>query len=494
MSQIKALLNQSSHYFIGQLVAVAAGFISFPILTRILSVSDYGALSFLTTTLLIGIAITKFGFVGSAIRFYSEFKSKNQLSNFRSTIILSSIALAAIICIFFELLTHVIEDLFPNKYILNLFPLILTLIFISSATDIFTSFLRAEERTKLYNLIAILRRYGSLFLGIFFVFFVFKGLFGFFLGQIIAGAILFLLLFYSFNKKDKIRIKNFSVEILKQSIRFGFPLIWGELGHLVLNYIDRYLIQMYLGSFPLGIYSAGYNLATYVAEMIMYPINYAMIPIFLGILENEGEEKTRHFFTKSLTYFLLIMLPIVFGFIAIGKDLISLLATKKYLESYPIMVYVIIGQAIYACSIILNCGLWIRKKTTIYAYVMLISCFWNIGLNMILIPRFGIVGAALATLITNTFYVVVITYYSFKEFSFPIDYPRILLYLGIGGAMYLVISAIDVGAPISNLIARISAGAVFYSGLVLILDKEVRGAIFRVISRSRAAKFPAINN
>jgi len=210
----------------------------------------------------------------------------------------------------------------------------------------------------------------------------------------------------------------------------------------------------------------------------------------MDILVNKGEEETKEFFTKSFRYFLLILSAIVFGFIAAGRDLISLLATKKYLEAYPILPYVIIGQSIYACTIILNNGLFIRRKTYIYTTVMLITCLLSVGINMILIPRYGIIGAGMSNLISNIFYALVITYYAFKEFSFRIDYPPIILYLGIGGAMYLVMSSIDVGAPIYNLVVKISTGTVFYSGLVLILDKEVRGAIFRVISRSRAAKFP----
>lgn len=484
MSEIKRLLNQSSHYFIGQVVVMAAGFISFPILTRIFSVSDYGILGLITITILIAIAIIKLGFPNSIVRFYAEFKSKNQFANFYSTILLGGMGVSALISALFVFTIQIVGGNFIGNNIVNLLSLASVLMFTGCSSDILTSFIRAEQRTKLYNLISILRRYGALALGIFFVFYVFKDLFGFFLGQVISGIIVFSFLLYVSCKKQNINIRNFSSWIFKDSIKFGFPLIWAELGHLVLHYIDRYLIQLFLGSVSLGLYTAGYNLATYVTEIIMYPVNYAMTPIYMDILVNKGEEETKEFFTKSFRYFLLILSAIVFGFIAVGRDLISLLATKKYLEAYPILPYVIIGQSIYACTIILNNGLFIRRKTYIYTTVMLITCLLSIGINMILIPRHGIIGAGMANLISNIFYALVITYYAFKEFSFRIDYPRILLYLGIGGAMYLVMSAIDVGAPIYNLIAKISAGAVFYSGLVLILDKEVRTTVLRMIDRS----------
>jgi len=381
---------------------------------------------------------------------------------------------SALISTLFAFTIQIVGTNFTGKNVVNLLSLASVLIFTGCTSDILTSFIRAEQRTKLYNLISILRRYGALTLGIFFVFYVFKDLFGFILGQVISGIIIFLFLLYVPCKKQRINIKNFSSKIFKDSIKFGFPLIWAELGHLVLHYIDRYLIQLFLGSVSLGLYTAGYNLATYITETIMYPVNYAITPIYMDILVNKGEKETKQFFTKSFRYFLLILLPIVFGFIAVGRDLISLLATKKYLEAYPILPYVIIGQSIYACTIILNNGLFIRRKTYIYTNVMVVTCLLSFGINMILIPKLGIIGAGMANLISNIFYALVITYYAFKEFSFRIDYAHIMLYFGSSLVMFMVIRNIHLEGPFLNLIGRIIVGAMIYSMFVLLFDGELR--------------------
>lgn len=123
-------------------------------------------------------------------------------------------------------------------------------------------------------------------------------------------------------------------------------------------------------------------------------------------------------------------------------------------------------------------------------YVILGACLLNIGVNIILIPRFGILGAAQATLISNTFYTIVITYFAFKEFRFEIDYAHILLYVLIAAAMYVVIGLIDRGSPFDNLVTKIPVGLVFYTIGILVLDSDVRGALFRLISRSGTPKFP----
>ncbi len=460
---------------------MAAGFISFPILTRMFSVADYGILSIITTTLFVVGSVGKLGLVGWIVQFYAEFKSKKLLNIFCSTLFIASLAGALIITLLFYGLSELFQGKFLDKNFAALLPFISILIFTHCTSDALTSFLRAEQRTKLYNLVAIIRRYGSLIVSISMVLFIAEGLYGFYFGQIIVAIMIVVILIYQFVKNQEISLKNFSTEVLKDSIKFGFPLVWAEMGHLLLNYADRYLVQLYLGSISLGLYTAGYNLATYVTEMIMYPINYAMTPIYMNILVEKGEKETKEFMAKAFRYFLLIMLPIAFGFIAVGKDLIGILASSKYLQAYSVLPYVVIGQSIYACSLILNNGLAIKRKTYVVTYVIFVACLVNVGLNVVLIPRFGIVGAAQATLFSNAFYTIMITYYAFKEFSFRIDYEHILMYLGAAVIMFLTIKRIHLSNQSFNLVSEILVGGVVYSLLVILFDTELRGKLLRFV-------------
>jgi O-antigen/teichoic acid export membrane protein len=477
LSEIRALFKQSSHYFAGHVAIMAVGFISFPILTRIFSVSDYGILGLITTTLLIAIAISKLGYPGFIVQCYAEFKAKNEIERFYSTMFLSALGIAGSLAIVFYIALQFIPNRILDKSAVSIMPIVSILIFTTCTSDILTSFLRAEQRTKLLNLVAIIRRYGAIGLGVFFVFFFVKGLNGFYFGQMLVGMIIFSFLVYQFVKRQRIDFACFSTKIFKDAMKFGFPLVLAELGHLLLNYADRYLIQLYLGSVSLGLYTAGYNLATHVTEVIIYPVAYAHTPIYMNILVNRGEKETKEFLTKVFTYFLLAMIPLVFGFMAIGKDLISVLASRKYEEVYTILGYVVVGQSIYACSLILNDGLLIRKKTYILRNVIIIACFVNVGINIILIPRYGILGAAQATLISNIFHTIVITYYAFKEFSFRIDYARIILYLVSSLVMFMVIRNIHLEGRLLNLVGKVGIGAIIYFICIFVFDREIRSKL-----------------
>ena len=472
---------------------MAAGFVSFPILTRVFSLTEYGTLGLITTTVLITTAIAKMGLNTAIVRFYAKFKAERLLTEFYSTVFSGSLLAATVVVALFFVTIQFISDKFIDNNFVSLLSLCSILIFTTCANDILLSFLRAEQRTKLHNLIKIIGRYGALTVSISLVLFFAKGLYGFYIGQIVWSTIMLCLLLYLYRGRIKIGVTRFSPPVLKQSIRFGFPLVWADLGYLILNYADRYLIHLYLGATSLGLYVAGYNLATYLTEIIAYPISYALSPIYMNILVNKGIQEAQQFFTKLFSYFMLIMLPLVFGFIAVGRDLISFLASAKYAEAHVVFPYVVIGQAIYACTFILNSGLFISKKTHVVTYIMIGTCILNIAFNIVLIPRYGILGAAQATLISCILYAVILTYYSMREFSFPVEYRRIMLYLIASCVMFITIRGINFAGHFANILVKVAVGALLYSLFVFLLDGELRRQSVGLAKglRSRYAEFTA---
>jgi O-antigen/teichoic acid export membrane protein len=425
-------------------------------------------------------AIVKFGFPKSIIRFYSEFRAKNQVGVFYSTIFLSLVVItvgAALIIA--GIVYFILRDLFDYNTLKALYflPIIIVVVCIN---DILANFLRAEERTKYYNFIRIVGRYLSFGVSIILVLYFAGGLGGYFLGEVIGGVAILLILFMPFRKKVNFTRKSFSLSIFVSCYKFGFPLVWSEFGHLLLNYVDRYFIQFILGAAAVGIYSAGYNLGTYVTEGIIYPITYAMTPIYMRLVFEKGEEETKAFLGNAFRYYMLIALPAAFGFMGVGKDVIVVLATDKYGGAGVIFPCIVLGQLIHYSTLILDVGLMIRKKTYIFSIVILLSVVLNVFFNVVLIPKYGILGAAVATLLSYLFYATVIVYYSFREFSFQIAWGSIILYLSASLAMLVVIKNIDLGEQITNLVSRIGIGAMVYFLLIFVFDKEIRSQAIKV--------------
>lgn len=488
-SIISKFFKQSSHYFSGNALAFIAHFISFPILTRALSTGDYGTMNLLMVTLTLSTAIGKLGLQHSAIRFYSESKEKdvNQLSKYYSTLffspILFGIVIALIAVVSFKM--KFIPERFVDSSMLSLFVLVSMLVPIRGTLETSMQFLRAEQNTKLFNYFSVALRYGILCLTIFFLFYIVKGLYGFFFGMLLANAIGLIVIYSIIRNSNKLHIKYFSTFFLKECLLFGLPMVFVEIGHTLLSIGDRYLIQYFIGSTALGIYSAGYNLSTYVSEMLVTPFNAASTPLYLSIWSEQGKEATKIFLTSSLRYLLLILIPVGFGFAGVSANLISLLASDKYAEAQIIIPWVVSGIVIYGMRIVLDAPIYIYKKTFSILILMIISCSLNMVLNFFMIPVYGIKGAAIATLISNTVHVGMIVFISFRLLRYKIDFYHISIYIISSALMYLTVNQISIENNLLSLFVKIIVGIFAYSILVLVLDKDIRQSLFMKINKKK---------
>lgn len=484
MSDIKKLFKHSSNYFLGQILLMMAGFISFPLYTRILSIRDYGYLGLITTTIMLIVVVSKLGLQHSIVRFYSDFASyKNEklTTKFYSTYYISIIFFGGLASFVFFLTIKIIPKNLIEDNLKKLFELTSILVLFTCSLQILSQIFRAEQRPNAYNLLNILSRYGNIFFNV--IFFICFGriLYSFVLGSVIWQGVLFSLLSFFLFKTYKIHIKNFSSKLFKDSLKYGIPLIGVELSHLILNSGDRYIIQYYLGPVSLGIYSAGYAIATYAAELIILPIRDAVFPIYMDIYANKGEKETKIFLGKSLKYFSMVAIPMIFGFIAVSSDLIILLASKKYIQSYVVAPYVLTGMIIYGTWSFFGAGLFINKNTIKILVFIIIACCLNIIINIILIPKFGIIGAAIATLIAYSFYIFMLIIFSFRKFEFQIEYKNIFLYFISSIVMFVAIFKIDFNNSLINLTIKIIIGVAIYFLGVSLFDREIRNKFFKVI-------------
>ena len=465
-----------------------AGLVSFPIYTRLLSVSDYGRLGLVMTTVLLVVALGKLGIQHSVVRYYSDFSSEAEVqsrSTFYSTFFLSIIVIGGLLCFLFFLTLRFAGDWLMEENLKHILLLTSILIFFNCYSQTINQVFRAEQKPVAYNLLALSSRYGHILFGtIFFILFG-RVLYSFFGGVVFMESILFVVLSYMFLRTRAIGLRYYSFSLLKNSLKYGLPLIGVELSHLILSFGDRYIIQYYLGATSLGIYSAGYGLATYGAEFVTLPVRDAIIPIYMDIYAKRGDKETRVFLGKALRYFSVLAIPVIFGFTAISSELIVLLASSKYAQSYMVVPYVIGGIILYGTWPFFGAGILLHKRTSIMTGLVIISSMLNIILNFVLVPRINIIGAAIATLISYAFYIGMLIIFSFKRFKFRIDYGRICLYSVLSYFMYLGVREISLKNLWINLAIKIITGVLIYLVLVVIFDKEIRLDGARIIGKYR---------
>jgi O-antigen/teichoic acid export membrane protein len=480
---ILKFFGQASHYLIGGILGMLSGFITMPILTRVLSKSDYGYLSLASTTLFLAVSLAKFGLQHSGVRFYPEFKyekREEKITVYYTTLFWISLIFAFAIAFVFGVLIYISLRLsYPKIYLLVI--VLAGLIVSDSLIVRFKNFLRAEQKTKLFNAISIIGSYFAILLGVTLLLMVSRTIEAYLFGNLIINFVLVWLFLIFFIKQGKIKTNSFSLSFMKECLRYGFPLLGFEVANFLIKFSDRYLIQIYLGAETVGIYSVGYNLAQYVSDAICLPLFYAIIPIYMDIYQEKGEEITIDFIGRTSSYIFILAIPILFEFCALAKLIAVTFASLKYAEASVVIPYVIFGTFLWGLYPIYAAGLYIKKKTKVLGTIVLIAAGLNIILNIILIPNYRLIGAALATFIAYIFMAIMVGGIAYKYLKFNFDFLLLAKSTFASTLMVIMLRILNFGTNIEFLFLQVLTGLITYCLIIFFLEKRIRQKVYNLL-------------
>ncbi len=223
-------------------------------------------------------------------------------------------------------------------------------------------------------------------------------------------------------------------EILKKMIYFGLPYLPASISSTIVQVIDRPLVQAMTNTETLGIYSANYKLGIFMMLFVTM-FNFAWQPFFLT---NAKEENAKQLFSKILTLFLLIasVIWIVLSLFVDefarwqflpGRSIIG----KDFLSGLPIVPIILLGYLFNGLYYNFQVGLYIEEKTKYFPVVTGLGAIVNIGVNFLLIPIWGIMGAAIATLAAYIVMAVSLFLFSQKVYKIHYEYARIFKIIGL---------------------------------------------------------------
>ncbi|NOR45765.1 MAG: oligosaccharide flippase family protein, partial [Candidatus Delongbacteria bacterium] len=206
----------------------------------------------------------------------------------------------------------------------------------------------------------------------------------------------------------------FDLKVILEEISYGIIVYFGAL-FIYLNYrMDQWLIKFYLGDSNLGIYTVGVALAEMILLVPMSVINPLRARLYnLDVNSSEYRTLTAKTIKFSLYITLFISIPIYFG-----ADLISseILYGAKYEGSVEIVKILLLGILFLTFGKVGSHYFVIKGKPWIHMATASLVLFVNVVLNIYLIPRIGIAGAAWASTISySIFGLSYILMYIFKE-------------------------------------------------------------------------------
>ena len=247
--------------------------------------------------------------------------------------------------------------------------------------------------------------------------------------------------------------------------------VWGV--SWILNYCDRYIIALSSNSYNVGIYDMAYKIAENSINMIISAFTLAIFPILITVWKKQGKEAVEIKTKEVLKYFFILVLPATFGLIIISNKLFGTIIDSSYAQGSKVIILVSLGMLFNGLNSILNKIWQLDEKTKNIFYIMLISVVINIILNIIFIPKFGIVAAAYTTLISYIISVIITYIKVSKNFKIMIDIFSLLK--SIFCTVVMGITLLLINNHVNSFIGLLSEIilAILIYGIISVLTKNI---------------------
>ncbi len=492
MSQLRRLVGQTATYGVSSVLGRMLNYILVPYYTSIFLPEEYGVIVELYAIAAFLNIIYVYGMETSYFRFAAANKpeEKSIFNSAVTSIILTTLVLSGIFIILAPRLAMALEYPDHPNYIVW-FALILG---IDAIVAIPFARLRLMEKAKAFAIIKLANISINIGLNFFFLSFcksvvegkMFAGLRPFietfynpdlgveyvFISNLIANALLFLMLWKSFSGLKL----SISAHWWKSMLRYGYPLIFTGLAFVTNEMLSRTMLKYWLPEnfYPgkssmaaLGIFGAVYKLSIFMA-LAVQAFRYAAEPFFFNQAAEKDAPQT---FSKVMHGFILFGCFILFG-ISVNLDIFELLLRNEtYREGIHVVPILLLANLFL--GIYYNLSVWYKLTDRTYygTWITIGGAVLTIALNYWLIPRMGYEGSALVTLLVYMSMAAACYWLGRKFMEIPYQVVRGLIYISISfGGIYLA----DLVVIHNNLLSHafnilITLG---FGGLIWYLEKD----------------------
>lgn len=244
----------------------------------------------------------------------------------------------------------------------------------------------------------------------------------------------------------------FSRQKLREMLAYSTPLVPSSLAVFVALYIDRIAISRFMTMEDLGLYSVGFRLAS-ASGLILVGFRSAWMP---QVLASYKEKDAPAQMAKVFRYFMFLVLGVVMGLGLFAPELLRLLTTAEFLPVAKV-VPLLAAATVLSSMYLFAPGLELAKRTRVIAVINVVAAAVNTGLNVLLIPLWGLYGAAVATLTSAALSFALYMRKSQKLYPVPHEWRRhlasvVIVAIAVAAGMLLIEASMPWGL---SLLARV---------------------------------------
>jgi len=393
----------STHYLrysTGSALVMLAGFVSFPILTRLLDNTQYGILGYYDTWVLIAVAIGKLGAQHTVLRFYPHGEDGERWHAFVTNLFYLPLAMS--MCLWAAVAAGLLGyDLLSGARQSPMLWLALLMAPMAIVGSMGEMVMRAGERSRMVMYNRVGWRWLELSMTLGAVLLLQHTALAAYGGRVAAAFVA--VAFYVRWIARHLPFVRDSVDLgqLRDGMAYGLPMIANELIMVALVAADRLLIKHLMGDFaPLGVYTIGASLAMQVNVFLGITMFEAFAPMANRLYDTEGAAAVCALKARMLLPMTYAAAGIALLLGLFGTDAIIALSGASKAGSGPVFAAMGVVYALQPVLMVAGYGLLLQKRSGKVMALMLVTLGVNVALNLLLIPRLGVMGSVYATAMT----------------------------------------------------------------------------------------------
>ena len=447
--QLKKLASQTVIYGFSSVLGRLLNYLLVPLYTRLFLPEVYGIVTELYAYVTFLLILLTYGMETGLFRFGNDKQNFNKVySSILFSLSVTSSLFIIIVLVFLEPIASAMQYSEHPEYILWMALIV--------ALDAFTSIpfarLRLENKAWKFAIIKLINICTNIGFNLFFLIYCPKllnsnpdsfilniyspniGVGYVFISNLLANIItLIILLPEIFNVKIKVDFK-----LLKTILKYSLPLLVAGFAGMINETLDRVMLKHLVPEelnpmAQLGIYGANYKLAVLMTLFIQM-FRYAAEPFFF---QNKNESNARQLYAKATKYFIIFGLMIFLG-VMFYIDIIKYFISPNYHEGLKVVPILLIANLFL--GIFFNFSIWykLNDMTKYGAWLAIFGAVITIVLNLVLVPIYGYVGAAWATLVCYFLMTLLSFYWGQKYYKVPYEVGNGVFYFVLALSLYFI--------------------------------------------------------
>lgn len=363
-------------------------FILLPYFTNVLTTAEYGVLDLVVTFAGLMMPIVSLQLSDAILRFgLSKDIEKEDL--FKNVTII--LAFAVLISILLSPLLIFYKTIYPWR-------IYVVAIIVSQCIRInFALFVKADDRVITYSIDSILTALIVASSDILLILFMKMGIKGYFISEVLGNSFSILFLFtcgkiYQYSNFHR----PLNMDLMKKMLKYSIPLVFNAISWWITSFSNRVILDLYFSSSKVGIYSVAAKIPAIITTLLSV---FTQAWIMSAVKEYERERDVK-FFEKVYDAYTCLLFPAVAGMIIVIKPIMKVYVGADFFEAWYYVPFLLVGTAFLGISNYYGAIYAAARANILEIKSTIICAVSNIILNLVLIPRFSIMGAAIATMMS----------------------------------------------------------------------------------------------